>query len=212
MTLVIFDLDGTLLDSNGLWMEVDVEFLARRALAPTAEYEAVVARSIFPVAADYTKQYYRLPDSPADIMAEWEALAAGHYRETVSLKPGARALLDQYRAQGRPMALFTACRPELCRIALERFDLAGYFSHLVYAEELGLDKHDPACFLRLGQLLATPPAQCVLIDDSPSNCATARRAGMAVIGVFDPFYADRQEQLRAVCHRYVHSLEELLEM
>ena len=48
--LYIFDLDGTLIDSNGLWMEVDVEFLARRGLAPTAEYEAVVARSIFPVA------------------------------------------------------------------------------------------------------------------------------------------------------------------
>ena len=211
MTLVIFDLDGTLLDSNGLWMEVDVEFLARRALAPTAEYEAVVARSIFPVAAAYTREYYRLPDRPEDIMAEWEALAAVHYRETVSLKPGARALLDQYRAQGRTMALFTACRPELCRIALERFDLAGYFSHLVYAEEIGLDKHDPACFVRLGQLLAVSPAQCVLIDDSPSNCATARRAGMAAVGVFDLFYADRQEELKSVCTRYVRILEELLE-
>ena len=93
--LYIFDLDGTLIDSNGLWMEVDVEFLARRGLAPTAEYEAVVARSIFPVAAAYTKEYYRLSDSPADIMAEWEALAAVHYRETVALKPGARALLEQ---------------------------------------------------------------------------------------------------------------------
>lgn len=109
--LYIFDLDGTLIDSNGLWMEVDVEFLARRGLAPTAEYEAAVARSIFPVAAAYTKEYYRLPDSPADIMAEWEALAAVHYREAVALKPGARALLEQYRAYHRTMVLSPPAAP-----------------------------------------------------------------------------------------------------
>ncbi len=209
--MYIFDLDGTLIDSNGLWMEVDVEFLARRGLEPTAEYEAAVARSIFPVAAAYTKEYYRLPDSPADIMAEWEALAAVHYRETVALKPGARALLEQYRAQHRPMALFTACRPALCRTVLERFGLAEFFSHVVYAEEIGLEKHDPACFVRLGELLGVCPEQCVLLDDSPSNCATARKSGMATVGVFDPFYAERQEELKSVSTRYVRSLEELLE-
>lgn len=209
--LYIFDLDGTLIDSNGLWMEVDVEFLARRGLAPTAEYETVVARSIFPVAAAYTKEYYRLSDSPADIMAEWEALAAVHYRETVALKPGARALLEQYRAYHQTMALFTACRPALCRMVLERFALTHYFSHVVYAEEIGLEKHDPACFVRLGQLLGVPPEQCVLLDDSPSNCATARRAGMTTVGVFDPFYANRQDELKSVSTQYVQSLEELLE-
>ena len=152
-----------------------------------------------------------MSDSPADIMAEWEALAAVHYRETVALKPGARALLEQYRAYHQTMALFTACRPALCRMVLERFALTHYFSHVVYAEELGLEKHDPACFVRLGQLLGVPPEQCVLLDDSPSNCATARRAGMTTVGVFDPFYANRQDELKSVSTQYVQSLEELLE-
>ena len=104
-----------------------------------------------------------------------------------------------------------ACRPALCRMVLERFALTHYFSHVVYAEELGLEKHDPACFVRLGQLLGVPPEQCVLLDDSPSNCATARRAGMTTVGVFDPFYANRQDELKSVSTQYVQSLEELLE-
>lgn len=208
--LYIFDLDGTLIDSNGLWVEVDVEFLARRGLEPTEEYEEVVARSIFPVAAAYTQKYYHLSDSPEAIMAEWEELARRHYAGLVPLKPGAEALLRQCRAEGRPTALFTACRPELCRVALERFGLTEYFDHVVYAEEIGLEKHDPQCFVRLSQLIGTDPAHCVLLDDSPSNCATARAAGMEVVGVYDRYYRHRQEELAAVCHRYVRSLEELL--
>lgn len=209
--MYIFDLDGTLIDSNSLWQEVDVEFLARRGLTPTAEYEDMVARAIFPTAAVYTRDYYGLSDSPERIMAEWEALAARHYREQVTLKPGAAELLARCRAQGRPTALFTACRPALCRLALERFGLRSCFDHVVYAEELHLEKHDPRCFVRLSELLGLAPEDCVLIDDSPANCATAAAAGMDTVGVYDRFYEGRQEALRAVCRRYVRSLEELLD-
>lgn len=208
--MYIFDLDGTLLDSNGLWGEVDEEFLARRGFAATREYEDTVARLIFPTAAVYTKEYYHLPDSPADIMAEWDALAAHHYRDLAPLKAGAAKLLAKYRAENVPMALFTACRPELCRMALERFGLTGYFQHIIYAEEIGLEKHDPACFILLSELLGVSPAECTLFDDSPANCATARAAGMGVVGVYDDFYAGYRERMRSLCDRYVSSLEELL--
>ena len=208
--MYIFDLDGTLLDSNGLWGEVDEEFLARRGLAVTGEYAEAISRCIFPTAAVYTKEYYHLPDSPADIMAEWDALAAHHYRDLAPLKAGAAELLAKYRAENIPMAMFTACRPELCRMALERFGLTGYFQHIVYAEEIGLEKHDPACFIRLSELLGVSPAECTLFDDSPANCATARAAGMRVVGVYDDLYAGSQDEMRGLCGRYVGSLDELL--
>lgn len=208
--MYIFDLDGTITDSNGLWLGVDIEFLSRRGLKPTAEYEDTVARSIFPVAAVYTKEYYHLDDTPEAIMAEWESLAAHHYRELVPLKPGAAAFLRRCRAEEKPMALFTACRPALCAAVLDRFALTPYFQHIVYAEEIGLEKHDPACFTRLSQLIGAPPEDCVLFDDNPANCATARAAGMRTVGVYDRFYAHRQEELKAVSSRYVRSLEELL--
>ncbi len=208
--MYIFDLDGTITDTNDLWIDVDHRFLGRRGLTMTDEYQAAVAKAIFPVAADFTKKYYHLPDSPDDIMAEWEELAAHIYRDTAPLKPGAAELLARYRAEGEKLALFTACRPALCRMALERFGLTDCFSHIVYAEEIGLDKHDPRCFARLAELLGAPPEDCVLIDDSPDNCAAAVRSGMAAVGVYDRYYDSRQEELKAACTEYVRSLEELL--
>ena len=208
--MYIFDLDGTITDSNGLWLEVDDEFLTRRGLTITQEYQDMVGRAIFPTAAEYTRSYYDLEDSPQSIMAEWEELADYHYRHLVSLKPGALEFLRQCKAEGRPMALFTACRPTLCRVVLERFGLEKFFDHIVYAEEIGLEKHDPACFTHLSQLIGAPPEECVLFDDSPSNCATAQAAGMEAVGICDPFYSHRQEELKASCHRYILSFEELL--
>ena len=208
--MYIFDLDGTITVTNGLWVEVDREFLARRGLANTPEYERVVSRSIYPIAAQFTKEYYRLPEAPEAIMAEWDRLARRHYQELAPLKPGAAKFLRQCRGEGRPMAVFTACRPTLCEVALKRFGLWDLFGHIVYAEEIGLEKRDPRCFVRLSRLLDAPPEQCTLFDDSPDNCATAAKAGMVAVGVYDAYYAARQEELKAVCSRYILSFEELL--
>lgn len=209
--MIIFDLDGTLLNSNHLWVDVDLEFLARHHCRVTKEYEEVVTKATFPTAARYTREYYRLSLTEVQIMQEWEDLAARHYRDLVELKPGARALLEQYRRQGEDMALFTACRPRLCKLALARHNLEGYFSQVMYAEELGMEKHDPRCFQALSHTLGVKPENCTLLDDSPFNCATAQKAGMHVIGVYDPCYASRWEGMQDSCHRFVHSLEELVE-
>ena len=170
----------------------------------------MVSRSIYPIAAQFTRDYYRLPDSPEDIMAEWDALAGRHYRELAPLKPGAGAFVRQCAAEGRAMAVFTACRPALCRAALERFGLWDLFGHIVVAEEIGLEKRDPQCFVELCRRTGAAPEDCTLFDDSPDNCAAAAKAGMTAVGVYDPYYDSRQEELKAVCARYVRSFEELV--
>ena len=64
--------------------------------------------------------------------------------------------------------------------------------------------------MELSGLLGVPLKDCTLFDDSPDNCATAQKAGMAPVGVYDPYYADRQEELKAVCTRYIRSFAELV--
>jgi len=208
--MYIFDLDGTITDTNGIWLEVDQGFLARRGLPHSAEYQRVVERSIYPIAARFTKEYFNLPESPEDVMAEWDSLAERHYRDLAPLKPGAEGFLRRCKAEGKPMAVFTACRPALCRAVLDRFALWGLFDHVIFAEEIGLEKRDPLCFVRLSELVGAPPEECVLFDDSPDNCATAVKAGMEAVGVYDAYYAGRQDELKAVCRRYIRSFEELL--
>ena len=98
--MLLFDMDGTLIDSNGVWKNVDREFLARRGIAYTHAYYEGVAHTILPLAAKFTKEYCRLTESCEEIIAEWMEMARDAYAH-VTVKPGVRAYLKQCRAEGR---------------------------------------------------------------------------------------------------------------
>lgn len=208
--MLFFDLDGTLLDSNGVWLQVDNDFLSRRGFTATPEYTFTVSHSIFPVAAQYTKDYCDLPDSPEEIMAEWRSMAYDAYAHTIPLKPGARELLEKLKARGERMALLTASLPDLCRAAIERHGLTSYFEGMFFSQEVGLEKKNPAVYPLAAQRFGVEPRDCVLFDDSPHNCAAARAAGFKVVGVFDGFFDNGWEDVVQNSHRAIKSLEELL--
>lgn len=208
--MICFDLDGTLIESNGIWEDIDHQFLGRHGLVPTEAYNHVVGHSIFPIAAEYTRTYYGLDMTAQAIMDEWLDLARDEYAQ-VPLKPGIPAFLDQCRAIGAPMSLITACVPELCRVALERHGLSGYFEDVIFAQELGREKRDPEVYRIAARRLGVDPADCTLYEDAPANCAAAKEAGMAVVGVYDYFYAKYEPEMRATCDQYIRSFTELLD-
>ena len=207
--MFFFDLDGTLIDSNGIWEDIDLSFLSRRGLVPTEEYAHTVGHSIFPMAAAFTRDYYHLDMTPEAIMAEWMAGARTAYAQ-VEMKPGALDFLDRCRARGEAMALVTACVPELCRTALARHGLEGFFTDVIFAQELGLEKRDPAVFRLTAERLGAAPGDCTLYEDAPHNCTAAQTAGMKVIGVYDRFYDKYRAQMRRSCDGYIDSFLELL--
>ncbi len=208
--MYIFDFDGTLIDSNHLWVDIDLEFLARRGLSVTPEYTELVIHSIFPLAAQYTKDYYHLSESPQEIMDEWMSMARQAYAGSAPLKPGVPQFLERCRSHGRKLALFTACQPELCMSALDRHGLTGFFRDIVFAQELGVEKRDPLAFPMLGRRLQVPLERCVFFDDSPAACASAKAAGLTVVGVRDDFFAGAEQEVRAASHRFITGFDQLL--
>lgn len=207
--MYLFDLDGTLIDSNGIWANVDRTFLSRRGLPYTKEYRDGMAHMIFPLAAEFTKKFCHLDESCEEIMAEWMALAKDSYAH-VALKPYARELLEKLRAEGHRLAVFTSAVPEHCDTALSVHGLTPFFERIIYAHDLGINKSSPEAFLRAAELLNVAPKDCILLDDSVRSCRAAKEAGVSVIGVFDPVFSDAESDMPDACGRFIHSLGELL--
>ena len=115
--LLLLDMDGTLIDSNGIWKDVDIRFLERCGMEYSKAYYEGVAHTIFPLAAKFTKEFCSLEESCEEIMQEWMELAKGLY-STVSIKPGVREFLQQCRTEGKRMALVTSSVPEHCHTAV----------------------------------------------------------------------------------------------
>ena len=135
--MYFFDLDGTLLDSNGVWLDIDVEFLGRFGIGSVPEdYTGYVTHHGFDGSARYTRDYFRLPLTPEEIISAWREMARSAYAGQLELKPGARGFLERARASGIPCALLTSCIPSLCSVSYTHLD--------VYKRELLLPQGAPA--------------------------------------------------------------------
>ena len=208
--MFFFDMDGTLIDSNRIWKDVDREFLARRGLPYTRAYYNGVAHTIMPKAAVFTKEFCHLSESTDQIIAEWMELA-GQLYDRVPIKPGVRAYLRQCRAEGRRMAMVTSSVPSHCHAALAHLELEKYFERIVFAHDLGLEKQDPAIWRHAAELCAVRPEDCTVFDDSMAACRGARAARMRVVGVYDGYFAADEPEMRGFCDVYIRSFEELLD-
>ena len=206
----LFDMDGTLIDSNGIWKDVDTAFLAKRGLPYTKEYYEGVAHTIFPLAAKFTREFCHLPESEEAIMAEWMEMAGDLYGTSVPVKPGVREYLEKCRAAGERLAVVTSAVPVHCRTALTHLGLMPYFEEVVFAQELHREKKDPQLWRLAAARLGVEPGDCTLYDDSVEACRGAKAAGMRTVGVYDPYFAATEAEMRTVCDRYIRSFEELL--
>lgn len=207
--MLLFDMDGTLIDSNGIWKDVDTRFLEKRGLPYTQEYYEGVAHTIFPLAAKFTKEFCHLPESEAAIMAEWMEMAGDIYATDVTEKPGVRAYLEQMKNRGERMAVVTSAVPVHCRAALTHLGLLPYFERIFFAQELGTEKRYPALWEKVAAALGVSPADCTLFDDSVEAIRGAKAAGMHTVGVADPYFASTADEMARTCDRYISSFGEL---
>lgn len=177
--MYFFDLDGTLLDSNGIWLDIDRDFLARHGISPVPEdYTEYVTHHSFPDAAAYTRRRFGLDMPEEDICRAWLDMALEAYSHQLPLKPGAGEYVRRAHERGERCALLSSCMPELCRAALAHHGLTDCFSHILTAAELGLEKRNPALYRHAAERCGVPNGDCVLFDDSPLACAAAgKRAG-----------------------------------
>ena len=208
--MLIFDMDGTLIDSNGIWREVDIAFLEKRGLPYTKEDYEGVAHTIFPLAAVFTKEFCHLEESCEEIMAEWMELAGDMYATSVTVKPGVREYLEQCKAAGERMMVLTSSVPQHCRTALTHLGLMPYFERVIFAQDLGLEKKNPETFRRAAAIMGVTPEECTVYDDSVAACRGAKAAGMTVVGVYDDYFDATVEEMRQVCDRYIMSFEEMM--
>jgi HAD superfamily hydrolase (TIGR01509 family) len=177
---VLFDLDGTLVDTEGLWWRACSEVADRLGHALTAaDVEHVHGRPAEHVAAHLmTRRRGRhRPEAVADMLTD---AFADRVTQGVTVLPGALPLLDALAAAGVPAALVTASPRRIAETALR--DLGAHrFRLTVTAEDVRRNKPAPDPYLEAAARLAVDPAACVAVEDSPTGAAAAGAAGCAVL-------------------------------
>ena len=182
---VLWDMDGTLVDSEKLWT-ISLHDTARwlgGALSPAAR-EAVVGGDMPRTLATLFDDL-GLPHD-AERMAAAERFLNDRTAELfaggLSWRPGAQEALRLLDHLGWPTALVTNTERALTEAALDSIG-REHFAVSVCADEVPFGKPDPDLYLRAAELLGVAPARCLAIEDSPSGALAAERAGAAVLVV-----------------------------
>jgi HAD superfamily hydrolase (TIGR01509 family) len=180
---VLFDMDGTLVDSEKVW-DVGLRELARRyggelsAPARTRMVGTSMAESMDILHTDISQPWR----DPEESVTWLENRVCDLFAEGLSWRPGARELLAEVRAAGIPAALVTATRRRLVEVALGTIG-AHHFDVVVCGDEVGNSKPHPEPYLTAAAKLGADPLRCVAIEDSPTGVASALAAGCLVVGV-----------------------------
>lgn len=213
MRAAIIDLDGTILDSLGMWSEIDVEFLEkRRGIAVPDDYVKIIAPMTYRETADYTIARFGLDDDPETLMAEWDKLAEEQYRTRVRLKPYAREFLTRLRRDGVTNVLCTSSPENYYRPALERLGVYGLFDAFATTGEAGAGKSEADVFLMAAKRAGVRPGCCTAFEDIPAAIMGAKKAGMTAVGVYDSRSAADEGLMRRICDRYIMTLEEFFKL
>ena len=208
---ILFDLDGTLVDSMWMWETIDIEYLARFGQEYTPDLQkAIDGMSIHEIAV-YMKKRYQIPDSIEKMIDDWNEMAREIYRERVPLKPGAFALLQEAHNRGLRIGIGTSNSRELTMEVLSTHGVLPYFDCILTSAEVKNGKPKPDIYLALAQQLGVDPSFCLVFEDIVPGILAAKAAGMEVCAVADPFSAWYDEEKRRQADYYVETLETVCE-
>lgn len=201
----IFDADGTLLDSMGMWETAEVRYLASMGLeARPGLSEALFALTLAEGAA-FLQREYALPCSPEEVAAGINRVILTFYQREVQAKPGAADFLRQLRRNGVRVTLATNTDRAVITEGLKSTGLLPLLEQVFTCGELNTSKRESSLiFDTASRWMGTLPEETWVFEDAVHAARTARNAGYRVAGVADP-YSD-QQALRAVSHRYLTDL------
>lgn len=206
---VIFDLDGTLVDSMWIWKDIDIEYLKKHGLPLPDDLQKCIEGMSFTETAVYFKERFSLPDPVDVIKAEWVDMAEDYYSRRIDLKPGARQFVEALNRQGIPVGIGTSNSRELALMVLRRHGLDLLVTEIVTSCEVPKGKPAPDVFLKVAQLLGVAPENCLVFEDTQAGVQAALAAGMQVIAVRDAHSDEWAHEIAPLVQRYIADYGEL---
>ncbi len=176
---VLWDLDGTIIDSEPLWMAGEHELAEKYGKTWTQEDGLALVGNSLIGSGEYIKERLEADMSAEEIVDFLVVRLAAALREEIPWRPGARELIDALHAEGIPQALVTMSYASIA----EPIAAAIPFGAVVTGDIVARGKPHPDPYLMAAELLGVDAADCLAIEDSGTGATSANAAGCHVLVV-----------------------------
>jgi len=207
---VIFDLDGTLIDSMWMWKQIDIDYLARHGHPLPADLQECIEGMSFSETAVYFKERFSLCDSLDEIKTDWNRMAYDIYVNDVPLKPGVLSFLKYLKKHGIRTGIATSNSQELLMAVLKSLGILEYFDELHTSCEVAKGKPAPDIYLLVAEKLGVEPRACLVFEDIMQGILAGKAAGMKVCAVKDDFSTSQEAEKKNTADWFIDDFEELM--
>lgn len=186
---IIFDMDGTIIDTEHIWRKATVELIQTRGIQldpEQKEWLAVQLRGMaMPKACTFIKDAYGLNDEICDLIEEKSKKAVELYEKNVCFINGFTDFHAQAQQFNLKTGLATNSFDDTLNVTRKILKLEDFFGHHIYGISCVnfIPKPDPAIYLHAAEKLNIHPSECIAIEDSAHGIKAATQAGMLCIGI-----------------------------
>ena len=200
---IIFDMDGTLLDSMGMWENLGSIYLTKKGIVPPADLKEVIENKTLEEAAEYFIADLGIEGTVKEVVQEILSLIRDKYYNELQLKPGVKKYVLSEYEKGSNMCILTTSDRELAIAAMERTGIGLCIKEIFTAETLGLSKRGPEIFLKTCELMGFEPSNTVVYEDALYAVKAAKAAGCHVVAVYDHMNRNDWEEIKSLADNII---------
>lgn len=207
---IIFDMDGTLIDSMWVWTQVDKDFLGERGLSMPASLQKEIEGYSFDQTADYFLKTFPLDMDKETLKQIWIDMSFRAYETKVPFKPGALQFLKKVKEMGLKTGIATSNSRILTETVGKNLGFLPYIDCIITSEEVPNGKPEPDIYLTVAKRLCIPPDKCLVFEDIPNGILAGKRAGMKTCAVWDDFSRHLDEEKKSMADYYIKDYFDIL--
>lgn len=207
---VLFDLDGSLVDSMWLWRDIDIEYLGRYGISLPEGLQSEIEGMSFSETAVYFKERFHIPETLDKIKNDWNQMAWDKYTHQVPLKAGAREFLEHCHQNNIRLGIASSNSRELVENVLKVHGIHGYFDGIVTGCEVAKGKPAPDVYLEAARRCHAAPERCLVFEDIVPGILAGKAAGMRVCAVWDEYSRHQESDKKSLSDYYIKDYLEIM--
>lgn len=208
---VIFDLDGTLVDSMWVWSQIDIDFLGKYGLTVPAGLQNDLEGMSFTETAVYFKKRFSLPETVEEIKQVWQDMAMDAYCTAVPLKPGAKEFIAYLKEKNIRLAVASSNSYGLIDAVLKSHGVREYFDSIITSCQVNKGKPAPDVYLETARQLHTEVSHCLVFEDIIPGILAGKNAGMRVCAVDDRYSRPQEKEKKEKADYFITSYHQVME-